>query len=270
VINPKVKPGERRKMITGIPGKTGVVYTLDRTTGEFLWARPTVAQNVISTIDGSTGAVVVNREALFTKINEEKVICPGSNGGKNWPAGAYSPLTNTMYMPLQNMCMTATTTTDTRDPSKVYGLTMRGQLRPAPTRSARCGPSPPKPARTPEVVACRHDVAAATGADRVWRRCQRPVQSARRQDGKLMWELNLGRWSAAIRLRCRRWQTARAAVTGVAAANSDERLAPELSAGNAQNVFVFGLPTILHRFIAQHLPPPHVASARRLKASGTA
>ena len=51
-INPKVKPGERRKVVTGIPGKTGVVYTLDRTTGEFLWARPTVAQNVISNIDG--------------------------------------------------------------------------------------------------------------------------------------------------------------------------------------------------------------------------
>ena len=28
---------------------------------------------MISTIDGSTGAVTVNREALFTKINEEKV-----------------------------------------------------------------------------------------------------------------------------------------------------------------------------------------------------
>lgn len=50
-ISPNVKSGERRKVITGIPGKTGVVYTLDRTTGEFLWARPTVAQNVISTIE---------------------------------------------------------------------------------------------------------------------------------------------------------------------------------------------------------------------------
>ena len=41
-INPKIKPGERRKVLTGIPGKTGIVYTLDRATGEFLWARPTV------------------------------------------------------------------------------------------------------------------------------------------------------------------------------------------------------------------------------------
>jgi len=29
-INPRLKPGERRKVVTGIPGKTGIVYTLDR------------------------------------------------------------------------------------------------------------------------------------------------------------------------------------------------------------------------------------------------
>ena len=115
-------------MITGIPGKTGVVYTLDRQTGEFLWARPTVMQNVISNIDGATGKVIVNPEVLFTKINEEKFVCPGSSGGKNWPAGAYSPLTNAMYMPMQNMCMNATTTTDTRDPSKVYGINMKQEF----------------------------------------------------------------------------------------------------------------------------------------------
>jgi PQQ-dependent dehydrogenase (methanol/ethanol family) len=127
-MSPKIKAGEKRKVITGIPGKTGVVYTLDRTTGEFLWARPTVSQNVISRIDGATGAVKVNEEATFSRINQSVVVCPGSTGGKNWPAGAYSPLTNMMYFPLQNLCNTATTTTDTRDPSKVYGLTMVQQL----------------------------------------------------------------------------------------------------------------------------------------------
>jgi alcohol dehydrogenase (cytochrome c) len=55
-INPKIKPGERRKVVTGIPGKTGIVYTLDRETGEFLWARPTIMQNVVKSIDGATGS----------------------------------------------------------------------------------------------------------------------------------------------------------------------------------------------------------------------
>ena len=46
--------------MTGIPGKTGIVYTLDRATGEFLWATPTIAQTVVGGIDGATGAVSEN------------------------------------------------------------------------------------------------------------------------------------------------------------------------------------------------------------------
>ena len=82
-MNPKIKAGERRKVITGIPGKTGVVYTLDRQTGEFLWARPTVRQNVIKTIDPRTGEVTVNEETLFSRINQTVVVCPSSTNSKN-------------------------------------------------------------------------------------------------------------------------------------------------------------------------------------------
>src|SRR5207247_6614379 len=111
-INPRIVKGERRKVVTGIPGKTGIVYTLDRQTGEFLWARPTNFQNVVSRIDGATGAVTVNPEAKFTKANEEHLICPTTNGGKNWPAGAYSPLNNAIFMPVQNTCAVESPTAD--------------------------------------------------------------------------------------------------------------------------------------------------------------
>ncbi len=40
-INPGLADDETRRVMTG-PGKTGVVCTLDRETGEFLWATPTV------------------------------------------------------------------------------------------------------------------------------------------------------------------------------------------------------------------------------------
>ena len=50
------------------------------------------------------------------------MVCPGTNGGKNWPAGAYSPRTNAMYMPMQNMCMNATIQSGERDPRLVYGF----------------------------------------------------------------------------------------------------------------------------------------------------
>lgn len=107
-INPNLRPGERRQVLTGIPGKTGIVYTLDRKTGEFLWARPTVTQNVVDHIDGATGKVTVNPEVILTATGQQRLVCPGSGGGKNWPPGAYSPLTHTMYFPLQNTCMSMT------------------------------------------------------------------------------------------------------------------------------------------------------------------
>jgi alcohol dehydrogenase (cytochrome c) len=121
-INPRIKPGEKRKVVTGIPGKTGIVYTLDRETGEFLWARPTIFQNVVKTIDGATGKVTDDPERVYTHKDQSIMVCPGMNGGKNWPAGAYSPRTNAMYMPMQNMCMNATVQSGERDPKLVYGF----------------------------------------------------------------------------------------------------------------------------------------------------
>jgi PQQ-dependent dehydrogenase (methanol/ethanol family) len=107
-INPRVRSGESRKVITGIPGKTGLVYTLDRVTGQFLWARETTVQNVIEDVNVESGAAAINRDMLFTAPGQEKLICPATRGGKNYPAGSYSPLTGLMYFPLENTCMRAT------------------------------------------------------------------------------------------------------------------------------------------------------------------
>ncbi|MBO9603711.1 MAG: PQQ-binding-like beta-propeller repeat protein [Novosphingobium sp.] len=108
-INPKIVPGEKRKVLTGIPGKTGIVYTLDRQTGEFLWATPTVRQTVVQSIDGATGNVTDNPAAVFTGPGQTLEICPSFAGGKNWMEGTYSPRTGLMYMPLQNICETVAT-----------------------------------------------------------------------------------------------------------------------------------------------------------------
>ena len=124
-------PQARRatQVVTGIPGKTGLVYTLDRETGEFLWARPTIYQNVIANIDGATGIVNVDPARIYTQKDQTIIVCPGMNGGKNWPAGAYSPRTNAMYMPMQNQCMTAARR-PTAGPMLVYGLEQKQMLTP--------------------------------------------------------------------------------------------------------------------------------------------
>ena len=127
-INPAIDPEKEYKVITGIPGKTGLVYTIDRETGEFLWARPTVYQNVVDSIDGATGKATVNPDALFHEEGQEREICPSTSGGKNWWAGAYSPLTNAMYYGLQNTCMDQTVTLSEPDQDSLYGFFAREKL----------------------------------------------------------------------------------------------------------------------------------------------
>jgi alcohol dehydrogenase (cytochrome c) len=121
-INPRLRRGEQRSVVTGIPGKTGLVYTLDRATGEFLWARPTITQNVIERIDGATGAVTIAAEQLFTGPDQSRFICPTTNGGKNWPAGAYSPRTKLMYFSMANTCMRTTSVAAVATPEMIYAI----------------------------------------------------------------------------------------------------------------------------------------------------
>ena len=125
-INPRLDPGVRRKVLTGIPGKTGVVYTLDRETGEFLWATPTNFQNVIADIDGVTGRVTENTEVVFTELGDQVFVCPTWTGGKDWEAGAYSPLTHQMYFPLRNTCAQMLATSDVES-ERARALTADGQ-----------------------------------------------------------------------------------------------------------------------------------------------
>ena len=96
-INPDIRPGERRKVLTGVFGKTGIVWSIDAESGEFLWARPTIYQTATTDIDVRTGRASIADEDL-------RPSCPHLFGGKNQPSGAYSPNTNAMYMPMNNSC----------------------------------------------------------------------------------------------------------------------------------------------------------------------
>ena len=122
-VNPALEPGERRRVMTGFPGKTGILWTLDRETGEFLWARESVYQNVIAGIDPETGAVTVNEEVIPRTVDDEYgIVCPGATGGKDWPAGSYSPETGALYVPLQNLCMSPVMTTTDPGPEDGYAI----------------------------------------------------------------------------------------------------------------------------------------------------
>ena len=252
-INPRIEPGEVRKVITGIPGKTGVVYTLDRETGEFLWARTTVTQNVIVRIDGSTGEVFENAETTFREMEQEVLVCPTWIGGKDWEAGAYSPLTNTMYFPLRNACglMLATDNLQSERAKEfgssvsIYNLAVNHQLAPGK-----------------DTLGIVHAVSAGTGTTR-WLYENGPgthslmttggglvfggdeagrFRALDQETGEVLWQINLGSpvvgFPVSYAVNGRQY----VAVNTGRGNGSNRRMAggPEPSAGS--NLFVFALP----------------------------
>ena len=104
-MNPDIASSQRRKVITGIPGKPGIVWTLDAATGEFLWATETNYQNVIVGVDIEGQKGITNPELDITEIGQQKLVCPTTQGGINWNSVGYSPQTNTLYTPTNNTCM---------------------------------------------------------------------------------------------------------------------------------------------------------------------
>lgn len=96
--------GETRKVQTGVPCKTGIAWTLDAATGEFLWAKATNTQNLVASID-KEGIVTVNEDVVLSDITKTYDACPTFLGGRDWPSSAYSPKLNAFFMPLNNVCM---------------------------------------------------------------------------------------------------------------------------------------------------------------------
>lgn len=242
-INPRLRPGEQRRVVTGIPGKTGVVYTLDRETGEFLWATPTVSQNVISNIDGATGTVTENAEVVFTAEGQEVMACPTWQGGKDWEAGAYSPLTNTMFMPLRHTCGRMMASTDTG----WYALTVRTQLTPG---EDQLGTIQAISVETGE-TRWTHDQEAFTmslvttggglvfGGDAAGR-----FKALDQETGEVLWEINLGSPVTGFPVTYAVDGRQYVAVSTGSSLNTGglRHLTPDLRPSNVNNLFVFALP----------------------------
>ena len=245
-INPRLQPGEERRVVTGIPGKTGVVYTLDRETGEFLWAMPTVTQNVITDINGATGAVTENSEVVFTGVGQDVLACPSMLGGKDWEVGAYSPLTNTMYFPLRNVCARIMALADDGGKS-LYRLQFRGQLAPGTDQvgtvqaiSAETGQTSwtyEQRAATTSLVATGGGLVFGGDANGRFRALDQAT-------GEVLWEINLGSAVTGVPVTYAVDGRQYVAVsTGYAGTTTGLiQLTPELRPSTGNNLFVFALP----------------------------
>jgi len=246
-INPRVRSGEQRKIITGIPGKTGLVYTLDRETGQFLWARETTQQNVISNVNTESGASTVNPDKLFTAAGQERLICPSTSGGKNYPAGTYSPQTGLMYYPLQNTCMMTTSTSDKQNVEELYAITARVQIAPGETNVGTIQAISVQTGKTEwkyEQRAGMLSLVSTGGGLLFGGDVNGHFRAFDQRNGEVLWDINLGAavngYPISYSVNGKQYVAVSTGGSGLAFGLA--RLTPELHPGSGNQLFVFALP----------------------------
>jgi alcohol dehydrogenase (cytochrome c) len=128
--------GEGRRVLTGVPCKTGTMWQFDAETGEFLWARDTAYTNMIESID-EEGIVTVNEDVILDEIGVPVEHCPAFLGGRDWPPSAFNPTTGIYYIPLNNTCQISTPRDNEPTALDVYNADSQNTLPPDETNVGR-------------------------------------------------------------------------------------------------------------------------------------
>jgi hypothetical protein len=96
--------GATRKVLVHFD-RNAFAYTIDRTTGEVLVAKPFQDLNWSTGVDLKTGLPsVVSERRTMQGVNVTN-ICPPDIGGKDFQPAAFAPRTGLFYVPTNHMCM---------------------------------------------------------------------------------------------------------------------------------------------------------------------
>jgi len=96
--------GQPRKLLIH-PGRTGFVYTFDRTTGELLNAEKYQPTNWALRVDTKSGETIEDPTKRTHDGVVTRDICPSSTGAKDQQPSAFSPRSGLLYIPAHNVCM---------------------------------------------------------------------------------------------------------------------------------------------------------------------
>jgi PQQ-dependent dehydrogenase (methanol/ethanol family) len=96
--------GQPRKVLLAAQRK-GYDYRWDRTTGPVVSATPFVRITSSKGVDLKTGRLIENEEKKPITGKTIRDVSPASPGGKDWQPCAWSPRTNLLYIPHQNLAM---------------------------------------------------------------------------------------------------------------------------------------------------------------------
>ncbi|MDE3761530.1 methanol/ethanol family PQQ-dependent dehydrogenase [Sinorhizobium meliloti] len=96
--------GKPRKALVH-PDRNGLVYLLDRTTGEVLSASFYHPVNAHRGVDLNTGRIRINEEKYPHEGKVIRNVCPTAPGAKDWSPSSFSHQTGLLYIPHNNLCM---------------------------------------------------------------------------------------------------------------------------------------------------------------------
>jgi PQQ-dependent dehydrogenase (methanol/ethanol family) len=96
--------GQQRKALVH-PDRNGLVYLMDRTTGEVLSANFFHTVNSHEGVDLATGRIKPKQEKYPVTNRVIRDSCPTAPGAKDWSPSSFSHKTGLLYIPHNNMCM---------------------------------------------------------------------------------------------------------------------------------------------------------------------
>jgi lanthanide-dependent methanol dehydrogenase len=96
--------GDRLRHIAMRADRNGLLYVMDRATGEVLSAAPFGHVNSNRGVDLKTGRLIPVEEKTPRQGVVVRDICPAAPGMKDWQPMSFSPRTNLLYIPHQNLC----------------------------------------------------------------------------------------------------------------------------------------------------------------------
>lgn len=86
-------------------GKDGILWKLDRRTGQYLGHKETVFQNVWDRFDPKTGEPRYRQDIIDAEVGQWVDGCPSTEGGHNWQAMTHHRPTNSLVIPLSQSCI---------------------------------------------------------------------------------------------------------------------------------------------------------------------
>lgn len=197
-INPDIRPGSEHDVAVMV-GEGGGIFSIDRATGQFLWATPfpfDAPNFLITNVDGKTGKSSLNWDLVFKEPGEHHVICYW-NTRSYWPT-AYHPGLNSLYVPWVDNCLDMTSAIPARGDRPAVGE-KRGGIQ-------RAGAKPEEFAGLAKIDMATGEIrhiykgrapgngaVLATAGDLVfWGDLDQKFRAFDAENGRILWETTLG------------------------------------------------------------------------------